>query len=306
MPTPEVSVIIPTCNRESMLLRAIKSVKDQTYQNYELIIVDDASTDNTQKSVTQIQDQNTTYIRFETNSGTSSKPRNAGLEIARGKYIAFLDDDDEWLPTLLEKLTDKIKTVDERVGVIYCGLIYVDSQGDVLKTVHPMLRGTLWPLMLVNTIGTLSSSLIKRECFNKVGLFDVEGVGAHSDMWIRLAKHYDYDYIPEALARYHLHENQMTYSGHEILRKEARLKKYANDYIKYPREFQAVKSNIGLSYLLKGDRYQGLKYLPDMLRENRYLMFYLALALLFISPRLWRQVVNLKQLLTSKALWKKK
>lgn len=99
----------------------------------------------------------------------------------------------------------------------------------------------------------------------------------------------------------------MSNSKSQIFRIEARLKKYADDYVKYyPGELPAIKSKIGLAYLFKGDRYRVLKYLPDMLRENHSLRFYLAYILLFISPRLWRLAVTLKQLLTSKAPWKTK
>jgi len=305
----EVSVIIPTCNRETMLLRAVRSVLEQTYRNYELIIVDDGSTDGTQQSIAQLQNPNIKYRRFESCSGTSAKPRNAGIGLARGKYIAFLDDDDEWLPTLLEKFVDKLKTVDARVGVLYCGLIHVDPQGNVLKTEHPMLRGKLWPLMLSHTIGSLSSCLIKRECFDEVGTFDIESPEAHGDMWIRLAKHYDYDYVPEALALYHIHENQMTNSRSRIHKLKARLKKFANEYAKYPGEFQTVRSRIGrqaLTDLIAGDRRQGLECLPEILHYNGQLRFLLVLPVIFISPGLSQWLHKLYWRLISIPLWNKK
>ena len=305
MLTPEVSVIIPTCNREEMLLRALRSVKAQTYLNYEVIIVDDGSTDNTQNSIIRMHDQNINYFRYEISSGTSAKPRNAGLKKARGKYIAFLDDDDEWLPTLLEKLTEKIKILNEKVGVVYCGIMLVDTKGIVLRMSHPMLRGTLWPRMLVGPVGTLSSSLIRRECFNKVGLFDVQEAGTHGDMWVRLAKHYDFDYVPDILTRYHIHENQMSNTRKPIIGREVRLKKYADDYKRHPAERRVVRSGIGLLYLEKGDRLKGVKYLPDIMLHNHCsLNFYLTLVLMFISPRLLQRVVDLKRRFIKKDLHK--
>jgi glycosyltransferase involved in cell wall biosynthesis len=283
---PAVSVIITTHNREEMLLRAVRSVLAQTYQNFELIIVDDGSTDNTEKSISRLQNQNITYIKFDRASGTSAKPRNTGLEIARGKYIAFLDDDDEWLPTLLEKFIEKIETADDKVGVVYCGWSNVNPQGKVFQTVHPMLRGRLWPLMLGRTVGTISSSLIKRECFTQVGLFDTDRAAEpHGDMWVRLAKNYDYEYVPEALARIHIHESQISKSQSlRILRLKGRLKKYADDYLKYPEQLHIIRSKIGLAHLIDGERLRGFKYLPDILRNNRSFKFYVILIALLISP----------------------
>jgi glycosyltransferase involved in cell wall biosynthesis len=96
-PVPKISVIIPTYNRAAMLPRAIGSVLAQTYQNWELIVVDDASTDDTKGVVRSFRDSRVRYVKLERNSGPS-RARNTGMHQARGQYLAFLDSDDEWLP----------------------------------------------------------------------------------------------------------------------------------------------------------------------------------------------------------------
>src|SRR3989344_7750625 len=99
-----VSVIIPTYNRASLLSRAIESVMNQTFKDFELIIVDDGSIDNTRDMVERFRrmDARVKYLRQE-NSGTPASPLNIGIKNSQGEYLAFLDDDDEWLPQKLEK-----------------------------------------------------------------------------------------------------------------------------------------------------------------------------------------------------------
>ena len=93
--SPHISVIIPTRNRAAMLVCAVQSVRQQTYENLEIIVVDDASTDDTQKIIENLADSRIRYIRHDINQGGAAA-RNTGIRAARGEYIAFLDDDDEW------------------------------------------------------------------------------------------------------------------------------------------------------------------------------------------------------------------
>src|SRR5438132_12765470 len=99
---PTVSVIIATHNRARLLRRAIHSVLAQTFEDWELLVVDDGSTDNTETIAVSLQDLRICYLRHEVNRGLSAA-RNTGIRISRGEYVAFLDDDDEWLPKKLER-----------------------------------------------------------------------------------------------------------------------------------------------------------------------------------------------------------
>ena len=109
---PTVSIIIPTYNRAHLIGRAIQSVLNQTYQNFEIIVVDDGSTDNTEEMIKEFQkhDKRIKYIRHEKNRGGAAA-RNTGIKVARGEYIAFQDSDDEWLPEKLEKQMDVFQRI---------------------------------------------------------------------------------------------------------------------------------------------------------------------------------------------------
>lgn len=117
---PTVSIIIPTYNRSQLIARAVKSVLNQTYQNFELIIIDDGSTDNTRELVTSFNDERIRYIRHEENKGEAAA-RNTGLKAARCDYIAYQDSDDEWLPEKLARQIELLQDASPEVGVIYTG-----------------------------------------------------------------------------------------------------------------------------------------------------------------------------------------
>lgn len=119
-----VSVIIPTYNRAHLLGRAIQSVLAQTYEDFEIIVVDDASTDVTEQVVKSFADDRINYIRHQKNKGGSSA-RNTGIKAAKGEFIAFLDSDDEWVPKKLEKEINRLQTLSNEVGVFYGGFCCV-------------------------------------------------------------------------------------------------------------------------------------------------------------------------------------
>ena len=125
---PTVSIIIPTYNREQLLGRAIKSVLAQTYQDFELIIVDDGSTDNTERLVKSFNSEKTRYIRHRKNKGPAAA-RNTGIRSAKGDYIAFQDSDDEWMPEKLEKQMRAFTTAPPEVGVVYTSYYSTINKG---------------------------------------------------------------------------------------------------------------------------------------------------------------------------------
>ena len=119
------TVIIPTYNRATLVKEAIQSVLDQTFDNFELIIVDDHSTDNTKDVVQSYSDKRICYVLNDHIKGAAGA-RNAGLSRSGGKWVAFLDSDDVWLPKKLELVYEKIKEVDTDVGLIYTGFADYD------------------------------------------------------------------------------------------------------------------------------------------------------------------------------------
>lgn len=142
MSDPLVSVVIPTYNRAKRVQRAIQSVLNQTYDNIEVLVVDDASTDNTPKVVNRIEDERVQYIRLEENQGASAA-RNIGIEAASGDYVGFLDSDDVWEPSKLEQQIE-VAARHLEANVIYSGWRWVDEEdGSLLKEHIPDETGKL-------------------------------------------------------------------------------------------------------------------------------------------------------------------
>ena len=124
---PTVSVIIPTYNRADVLPRAIDSALDQTLSDVEILVVDDASADETESVVTAYDDSRVTYLCHETNQGGSAA-RNTGIAAASGDYVALLDSDDEWAPTKLQRQVETIERRSEEWVAAYCGTTIVDGE----------------------------------------------------------------------------------------------------------------------------------------------------------------------------------
>ena len=126
--SPKVSIIIPTYNRADVITRALNSVLAQTETNYEVIIVDDASTDETKQIIESYLDPRIRYLRHDKNKYAAAA-RNTGMEKATGQYIAFLDSDDEWVPTKLHAQLQIMDSRDDSWGCIYSGArIYKKSK----------------------------------------------------------------------------------------------------------------------------------------------------------------------------------
>lgn len=200
---PLITVIIPTYNRAHLIGRAIQSVLNQTYKDFEIIVVDDGSSDNTKQAVKSFNDKRIKYLRLKENSGSSAAPGNTAIKIASGKYVAFLDSDDEWLPESLEK---KLKCFEGNIGVVYSGFIRRNDEKKMEYTIIPTKRGNIYRDELrKDYVSSTSAVMVRRECFDKVGLFD-ETLPARQDydMWLRLSKHYLFNYVPDPLVIIHI------------------------------------------------------------------------------------------------------
>ena len=195
---PKVSIVIPTYNRAWLLRKAISSVLNQTYQDFEIIVVDDASSDNTIDVISALNSKRIKYIRHEYNKGEAGA-RNTGLLNTNGQYIAFLDDDDGWLPKKLELQVKKIETSPQKTGLIYTNIIRCYYKENKLIKKHQytaFYKGeTYHILMRRNIIPTPSCVLIRRKCMENIGLFDSAiAYGLDYDYWIRISKLFDFEY----------------------------------------------------------------------------------------------------------------
>ncbi len=204
-----VSAVITACNRElSILERAVKSTANQTYPNIEIIVVDDSSSEAPGRK--EIEEYLTshydlTYIRHPKTLGACAA-RNTGLSMAKGYYIAYLDDDDEWLPTKIERQLTGFSNND--VALTYCNLIVNDEKNHTTYEVRKKPPSSdLFTSVLRFELGLPTSiPLIRRDTLRQIGGFDTSMQSWQDhDVWLRLAKCYQFAFIPESLMIYHLH-----------------------------------------------------------------------------------------------------
>ncbi len=247
-----ISIIIPSYNREHIILRAVKSILNQTYQNIELIIVDDCSTDKTTLLIREImkKDSRVQLLVNEKNRGPNYT-RNSGIRHSKGKYISLLDSDDEWVPNTVEILWNKIRTTGPKVGAVYPGIRVISKNN--IRDMYPKFKGNIFKdLLMRGTIG--SYPLIKREVFKKTGLFDendILRVGGHQDyeMWVRIALYYEFDCVNEILLHYHSQVDSITYSS-LIKHPFRKIKSYFYIWKKY-KEYIQNDTDIYLFYCYK-------------------------------------------------------
>lgn len=201
---PVISVITATYNRSHLLGRCIQSVLNQTFQDFELIIVDDGSTDDTEKIVSNLSNEKVKYVRHQKNQG-GAPARNTGIRLAKGDYIAILDDDDEWMPEILEKQMKVFYTAPLEVGAVYTRYKRYDSLGDFLPPPKVAKKeGDLFKQLLDACCIQWQTVLIKRECFDKVGLISESMLYSRDwDFLLRISQHYQFLYIDEPLAIIH-------------------------------------------------------------------------------------------------------
>lgn len=208
---PTVSVIIPTYNRARLIGEAIQSVLDQTFTDLELIVVDDGSTDNTESVVTEFKDPRVRYIHQE-NMGISAA-RNAGIHNTQGRYVAFLDSDDLWLPRLLESQVPVLDG-DPHFGVVYTRAQAIDANGNALFHTRGDLQkypDQALKSMLYGDFTCIQTALIRRECFDGAGFFDESLTGRVDwDMFLRLAKVCRFAFTDRVLAHFRAHSLQHT------------------------------------------------------------------------------------------------
>lgn len=203
----KVSVIIPTYNRSTLLVKAIKSLQSQSYKNIEIIVVDDCSIDDTSKVVKKFNDERIIYVRHDINKG-GSEARNTGIKMATGKYIAFLDSDDQWLPEKIEKQL-LIFQQNTETGLVYTGLKIINEIG-LTKISVPEFRGKLLSRLLEsNCIDTTSSIVVRKDLLLKVGGFDTSLPSCQDwDLYIRLANVTEFDYVKDPLVLFYQHDGE--------------------------------------------------------------------------------------------------
>jgi glycosyltransferase involved in cell wall biosynthesis len=202
---PTVSVIIPTYNRALIIKDAIQSVLNQTFSDYEIIVVDDGSTDNTSNVVNDMRSHSgkVRYI-YQENKGRSAA-RNIGIRAARGNYVAFLDSDDMFLP---EKLRVQLMTLKNNLdfGMVFSHVLRMDEHGNILEDINQgkeKLTGWIYPelLFIKKNIITIPSVMVRKRVLNEIGGFDESmHICEDLDLWRRIAMNHQILQMNEPLA----------------------------------------------------------------------------------------------------------
>lgn len=200
-----ISVIVPTYNYGRFIREAIESVLAQTYPVVEIIVVDDGSTDDTQEILTGFGNRIVTV--FQSNAGVSAA-RNAGMAMARGEYLAFLDSDDLWLPEKIEKQIALFEA-DPELGLVHCGAERIDAAGTTLSVELTGLEGWVARELLAHGEGLVavgSSMMVPRRVAEEIGGFDSRLLACEDgDFCYRVALRYRFGFVPELLVRYRQH-----------------------------------------------------------------------------------------------------
>lgn len=204
---PRVSVIIPSYNRAELVVETIKSVLAQSFEDLEIVLVDDGSTDDTREAVSKLSGP-VRYI-YQENMGRS-RARNEGFKASTGEYVCFLDSDDLFIKEKLEQQVELLQTRED-LGFVYCDYSFIDQAARPLDkpsiySSHPLRRRSIFRHLLYFDFIPPSTVLARRECVEAVGLFDpVLEPTEDFDWLLRMSKRYEADYVSEPMCLIRAH-----------------------------------------------------------------------------------------------------
>jgi glycosyltransferase involved in cell wall biosynthesis len=210
---PMFSVVIPTFNRQKKVAKAVRSVLAQTFTDFEILVVDDGS-DETER---QLQEEFGDRIRYFRGLGQRvAAARNLAIGRALGEWIAFLDSDDWWYPTKLERYAEAARAHPE-IGLFYSTMDMVDEQGRYIRTLPIRTRRDVYPSVLEGNFIFNSTVAVKRECLSRVGLFDTKLIGCEDwELFVRVTREFSALLIDESLVAYELLSAGSLSSDHEV------------------------------------------------------------------------------------------
>ena len=302
-----LTAVVTTFARPSMAKRAVQSVLDQTYESVEVIVVEDGSRTGIDHWLEELKIESVRYFCHEKNRGLAAA-RNTGISNARGGYIAFLDDDDEWLPEKLARQIDLLKRKDDTCAVVYCGALLLSEEGRVVGQNLPQLQGDIRSAIRNRGLFTVPSSCVfRRAALDRVGGYD-ETLSSHidHDIWFQLAREgYACSFVGECLVKVHQHhEPKMTDDA--SARVEATLlfcSKWEDclktwfgrwETLRYCSRFKGrVMAMLGWALFDKGKRQQGLKYFLVALQYDwKKRDYYAGLVASVIGKNLWERFLK--------------
>lgn len=278
---PKVSVVIPAYNCERFISAAIESVLAQTYGDYEVIVINDGSTDKTDEILVKYVQK--IKVMRQPNKGPA-EARNTGIANSEGKYIAFLDQDDAWLPDKL-KMQVEIMEKNNKLGLVYTD-VYVLKDKEFGNADHLYKRsfqmrqphrGSIFEYLFLDNFISTSSVMVRKECLSKVGMFDPAVVPSEDyDRWLRIAAVCEIDYIDTPLVKFRDHI--AAFAGNKILTLTHVIDVLNKMLSEYPNLRGALgkKADQRLSYF---HVMLGKMYLSKMFFKNAFHNFYIALRL---------------------------
>ncbi|WP_159783163.1 glycosyltransferase [Sodalinema gerasimenkoae] len=288
----QISVILPVYNGVSTITDTINSVLGQTFQEFELIVIDDGSTDDTVSVIETIKDDRLRIHQFE-NAG-QGESRNRGAALAQGEYLSFIDADDLWTPDKLESQWQALQT-HPQAAVAYSWTDHIDENNQFFRAgPHLTFSGDVYKKLIISDfVGSGSNVLIRKAAFDEVGGFAPHLTPAEDwDLWVRLAARYEFVVVPQV---HILYRTLTTSSSFNLAKMEASsVQVMERIFAQAPPELQ------GLSQLCRGHRYKYLTYkaldLTPQRQRARAAFRFLALALWY-DLSLWRRRVIWKVLL---------
>ncbi|MGH7786224.1 MAG: glycosyltransferase family 2 protein [Candidatus Binatia bacterium] len=243
---PLVSVVLPTYDRGWLLGRSIRSVLEQSYRDFELIVVDDGSTDDTAAAVARFDDPRIAYLRLDQNRGAAAA-RNVGIRRAAGRFLAFQDSDDEWLPDKLDRCMRAFASCPAEVGIVYSDMQRIQRDGESSYHRSPdLVPGVLIDpnthFYQVCRLG-IQSTVIRRECLEAVGGFN-EAFPSLEDLelFIRLSRRYGFHHLELPLVRYHETDGLSNNMPAKVIARRLLLALYGADLQRHDPEFLSRES----------------------------------------------------------------
>jgi glycosyltransferase involved in cell wall biosynthesis len=216
---PVVSVIALCYNHSRYVLECLESIRAQTYEKVQVILLDDCSRDTSVELIEQWMSDHSVewmFIKHRTNKGIC-KTLNEGMRHAKGKYIALIGTDDIWLSDKLEHQVRKMETLPEDVGVLYSDAYRIDESGRLLpgmyiesmyhwarKPFAGFPEGHIFPALVENNFIPGMTTLIRKSCYDQVGLYDERLCFEDWDMWFRISRQFTFAYSPIVSAKYRI------------------------------------------------------------------------------------------------------
>ncbi|MDQ8039291.1 MAG: glycosyltransferase [Rickettsiella sp.] len=275
---PLFSIIITTYNRSQLLPRAIHSVLQQTFTDFELIIVDDHSTDTTKDLVAEFSDKRIVYVQQPENKGVSTA-RNTGIQQAKGEYICFLDDDDEYFPNFLKEIYLFLEKKQQAfIGLIWTGIAKIYAPNNI-GTKKEKIETELFTLdneKKFLTHAPFSGITFHRICFERVGVFNSDlQVAEDIDMVIRtLAAGMNYAAIPKVLIKIHIHEYSSLSRSIQLTHRIGNLERFLLNHDKFLNQHLLLwlcwHANLVGDYYHTGNKQQARKLIWRLFKKKWY------------------------------------